>query len=91
MAGNIERDPAAMHQFVKDWENYSQEISAIARRLQGCCSAARGSLKDDVSGKMISQIEEFADMLVRTVQQGDEPIRELERSAKTLDELEELR
>lgn len=91
MAGNTERDSEAMHQFVREWENYSQEISAIARNLQSCCSSAKGSLRDEVTGRLIDQIEQFAETLVRTVQQGDEPVRELERSAKTLDELEEIR
>lgn len=91
MARNTERDSAAMHRFVKEWESYSQEIRSIARKLQSCCGEARGSLKDEITGKMIAQIEEFAEMLIRTVAQGDEPVRELERSAKILDELEELR
>ena len=89
--GNTQRNTQDMHKFVKDWDDYSHKISAIARDLSNCCSEAKNSLRDEVTRRLMDQIEEFADTLVRTVQLGDEPVRELERSANTLDELDEIR
>lgn len=85
----VERDPDDMLRFVKDWDEYSQKISQIARNLSSCCSAARSSLRDEASRKLIDRIEEFEKTLNRTVQQGEQPVRELERSAKTLKRLED--
>ena len=85
------RDSGPMHTFVKEWDEFSSKISKIARNLESCCSEARSVLQDEYSGKLIAQIEDFTEVLTNTVKQGEAPVRELERSAKTLDELEELR
>ena len=89
MGDRVERDPKAMHAFVKQWDEYVNSIQSAVRDLEVCCSSARSVLKDAYTSKIIAKLEEYGPEILRAVQQGDEPVRELERSAKVLDELDE--
>ena len=91
MSDRVERDPKAMHQFVKEWESYEQDVAQAVRDFETCCQGARGVLKDAYVTAIIDRLEGYSKEILQAVQQGDERIRELERSAKVLDEIDEGR
>ena len=83
-------DPDEMFRFVKAWKEFREKSLIIASDLQNDVDTARGTLKDKYIEKSLKKIEELCTTLKSCTYEGDEMVRELERSAKVLKELEEL-
>lgn len=78
--------------FGTKFESFCQEIRVISSRLKADADNAGSVLKDEISKDNIRSIQELAEQLRKSVDQGEEPVLELVRKAKKeKSDLEELK
>ena len=86
------RETEAISLFCKNFREFCEEVANEASDLKLLASAAGGSLRDEVGQKSVQRVEAFADEIMAIVYAGEEPIRELERRNKKLeDDMEKVK
>lgn len=80
------RETEAIELFCKNFREFCEEVENQANDLKLLASAAGGSLRDEVGQKAVQKVEEFADEILSIVYAGEEPIRELERKNKKIED-----
>ena len=91
MAFDKERDTEAIDIFYQRFLEFCNEVETKAIILKNLASTAEGAMRDEMGQKAIPRIVEFADELIRIVQEGQEPISARKKSNKNdEDEMREI-
>lgn len=86
------RDTEAINQFCREYRNYCETIEAAANQLMMIAQAAESNLRDEVGHKAIENVYEFCHKVINIVYQGEQPILELEKKNRQMeDDMESLR
>lgn len=81
-----DRDIEAIKTFCKQFQQFCDSVTEDANKLKNMAYYAEGSLKDQVGRGVTQKVVEFSDELIQIVDQGMEPVRELERKAIQMEE-----
>ncbi len=87
-----DRDTEAIQQFCNSYNTYCDNVRNAALQLKTVAQAAESGLRDEVGRKAIENVYEFCDQLMRIVDQGTQPILELQkRNMQMQDDMDEIR
>lgn len=91
MSFDKERDTEAIDAFYQKFLDFCDEVEIKAVVLKNLASTAEGAMKDEMGKKAIPRVVEFANELIKIVQDGKEPISVKRKSNKEdEDEMQEL-
>lgn len=80
------RDIEAIKAFCRQFQQFCDSVTSEAQKLKNMAYYAEGSLRDQVGQRATQRVMEFSDELINIVDQGVEPVRELERKAIQMEE-----
>ncbi len=78
--------------FCRKYDVYCENVRSQAKQLMMVAQAAESGLRDEVGREAIQRVYEFCNEVINIVYQGEQPIRELERRNRQIeDDMEKLR
>lgn len=84
--GSKNRDIEAIKAFCRQFRQFCDSVTTEAKALKNMAYYAEGSLRDQVGQRATQRVVEFSDELIQIVDQGMEPVLELERKAVRMEE-----
>ena len=91
MSYDKERDTEAIEAFYQKFLTFCDEVETKAVVLKNLASTSEGVMRDEMGQKAIPRVVEFANELIKIVQEGKEPIAAKRKSNKEdEDEMREI-
>lgn len=91
MSFDKERETEAIEAFYQKFLAFCDEVETKAIVLKNIASNSEGAMRDEMGQKAIPKVVEFADELIKIVQEGKEPIAAKRKSNKQdEDEMREI-